>query len=207
MIKIREAILVEGRYDKNTLCQIVDTLILQTDGFAIFNNSNQRTMIRNIAEARGLVVMTDPDSAGFLIRNYIRSFVPAEYLRHAYVPDILGKERRKEHASKEGKLGVEGMSPEILLHALRTAGVSIEGELCESIAQPVSKTDFYRLGLAGRKNSELIRKHLIQHLSLPENMTANALLAYINTVMDRDTFFSLEQKLIEKEGLDELKNN
>ena len=128
MIKIKEAIVVEGRYDKNTLSQIVDAPILETSGFGIFKDKKQMDLLRKVAKVRGLIVFTDADGAGFVIRNHIKSAIPAQYLKHAYTPDIMGKERRKAKGGKEGKLGVEGMRPEIIVEALRKAGATIEGE-------------------------------------------------------------------------------
>ena len=128
MLKIREAIVVEGRYDKNTLSQIVDAPILETSGFGIFKDKQQMVLLRRIAEKRGLIVFTDSDGAGFVIRNHLKSALPAKYLKHAYIPDVPGKERRKSRPGREGKLGVEGMSPEIILDALKKAGATIEGE-------------------------------------------------------------------------------
>ena len=127
MVKIKEAILVEGRYDKNTLSQIVDAPILETGGFGIFKDKQQMSLLRKVAEIRGLIVFTDSDGAGFVIRNHVKSAIPGKFLKHAYIPDIYGKERRKDKAGKEGKLGVEGMKPEIILEALRRAGATIEG--------------------------------------------------------------------------------
>ena len=128
MIKIREAIVVEGRYDKNTLCQIVDAPILETAGFGIFKDKKQMALLRRAAQKRGLIVFTDPDGAGFVIRNHIKSAIPAQYLKHAYIPDVMGKERRKRAPGKEGKLGIEGMKPQVIIDALRSAGATIEGE-------------------------------------------------------------------------------
>ena len=130
MVKIKEAIVVEGRYDKNTLSQIVDAPILETDGFGIFRDKQKLALLRRAAQTRGLIVFTDSDGAGFVIRNHLKSAIPAKYLKHAYIPDIPGKERRKAAPGKEGKLGVEGMSPDIILQALRRAGATIEGEDC-----------------------------------------------------------------------------
>ena len=127
MIRIREAIIVEGRYDKNTLAQIVDAPILETSGFGIFHDRQRLALLRRLAETRGIIVLTDSDGAGFVIRNYLRGAIDPSQVKHAYIPDIAGKERRKRTASKEGKLGVEGMRPEVLLEALRRAGATIEG--------------------------------------------------------------------------------
>lgn len=182
MLRIREAIVVEGRYDKNTLSQLVDTLILETAGFGIFKNEEQMALLRRVAAKRGLIVFTDPDGAGFLVRNRLKSAIPNEQLKHAYVPDVFGKERRKARAGKEGKLGVEGMSPEVLLQALRRAGATVldENEAEQKTVQ-LSKADLMELGLAGGVGSELRRKALLRALELPEHMSANGLLQVINT--------------------------
>ena len=126
MFKIKEAIVVEGRYDKNTLSQIVDAPIFETSGFGIFKDKQQMALLRQVAEKRGLIVFTDADGAGFVIRNHIKSAIPAKFLKHAYTPDVFGKERRKAAPGKEGKLGVEGMKPEIIIEALRKAGATFE---------------------------------------------------------------------------------
>ncbi|MBR4972332.1 MAG: DUF4093 domain-containing protein, partial [Oscillospiraceae bacterium] len=145
MIKIKEAIVVEGRYDKNTLSQIVDAPILETSGFGIFKDKQQMALLRQVAEKRGLIVFTDADGAGFVIRNHIKSAIPGQYLKHAYTPDVLGKERRKAAPGKEGKLGVEGMKPQIILDALRKAGATIAGETNTTNHQ-ITKQDLMELG-------------------------------------------------------------
>ena len=185
MIKIREAIVVEGRYDKNTLSQIVDAPILETSGFGIFKDKKQMQLLRQVAEKRGLIVFTDSDGAGFVIRNHIKSAIPAQFLKHAYIPDIFGKERRKTAPSKEGKLGVEGMTRELILEALRRAGATIEGE---NVSQPqqITKQDLMELGLSGGKDSSAKRLALLKKLNLPEHMSANALLQALNLLYTLD---------------------
>ena len=148
MVKIREAIVVEGRYDKNTLSQVVDAPILETAGFGIFKDRQQMALLRRVAEKRGLIVFTDSDGAGFVIRNHIKSAIPGKYLKHAYIPDIPGKERRKSAPGREGKLGVEGMTPEVILAALRNAGATIEGEKTTPTGG-ITKQDLMALGLSG----------------------------------------------------------
>ena len=179
MVKIKEAILVEGRYDRNTLAQIVDAPILETAGFGIFRDKEQMRLLRRVAEKRGLIVFTDPDGAGFVIRNYVRSAIPGQYLKHAYVPDIMGKERRKRTGGKEGKLGVEGMKPEIILDALRRAGATIEGEEGAS-SKGITKQDLMELGLSGGPDSSVKRRDLMKKLGFPEHLSANALLQALN---------------------------
>ena len=179
MVKIKEAILVEGRYDKNTLSQIVDAPILETNGFGIFKDKQQMALLRRIAEARGLIVFTDSDGAGFVIRNHIKSAIPGKYLKHAYTPDIFGKERRKVAPGKEGKLGVEGMPREIILEALRKAGATIEGEECVS-SHRITKQDLMELGLSGGPDASAKRLALLKKLNLPERMSPNAMLQALN---------------------------
>ena len=179
MIRIKEAILVEGRYDKNTLSQIVDATILESAGFGIFKNKEQLSLLRRIAENRGLIVFTDSDGAGFVIRNHVKSAIPAQFLKHAYIPDIYGKERRKSAPGKEGKLGVEGMTPEVILDALRRAGATFEdGQVLTP--KHITKQDMMALGLSGGTNSAQMRQELIRKLDFPNHMSANALLAALN---------------------------
>ncbi len=190
MVKIREAIVVEGRYDKNTLAQIVDAPILETAGFGIFKDKKQLQLLRRVAEMRGLIVFTDSDGAGFVIRNYIRSAVPAKYLKHAYIPDIPGKERRKAAPGKEGKLGVEGMTPEIILDALRRAGATMDGQGSDA-KNSITRQDLMELGLSGGPNSAEKRLTLLKKLDLPEHMSSNAMLQALNLLLTLDELKAL----------------
>lgn len=183
MVKIKEAILVEGRYDKNTLSQIVDAPILETSGFGIFKDKKQMALLRQVAQKRGLIVFTDSDGAGFVIRNHVKSAIPGKYLKHAYIPDIPGKEKRKAAPGKEGKLGVEGMSREIILDVLRRAGATIEGEESASVHQ-ITKQDLMELGLSGGADASAKRLKLLKKLDLPEHMSPNAMLQALNLLMD-----------------------
>lgn len=192
-IKIKEAIVVEGRYDKIRLDSLIDGLIITTDGFGIFKDKEKMQMLRHLAETRGLLVITDSDSAGFVIRNHLKSCLPPQTVRHAYIPDIFGKERRKAEASKEGKLGVEGMSTEVLLASLRRAGIACESVEAFEADTPsdnakITRADFYHAGLSGGANSSEKRAALLQRLGLPSRMTANALLGVINDYMTRQEF-------------------
>ena len=193
MVKIREAIVVEGRYDKNTLSQVVDAPILETAGFGIFKDRQQMVLLRRVAEKRGLIVFTDSDGAGFVIRNHIKSAIPGKYLKHAYIPDIPGKERRKSAPGREGKLGVEGMTPEVILAALRNAGATIEGEETTSSGS-ITKQDLMALGLSGGSNAGEKRKALLKKLNLPEHMSANVMLQALNLLYTQE---ELEQMLNE----------
>ena len=187
MLKIREAIVVEGRYDKNTLSQIVDAPIFQTDGFAIRNNKCLIKLLRTVAMQRGLIVLTDSDGGGLLIRNFLKSAIEPQYLKHAYIPDVYGKERRKSAPGKEGKLGVEGMKPEVIMEALRRCGATLEGESLAASAG-ITKQDLVELGFSGGANSSLFRKQLLQKLDFPANMSANAMLQALNLLYTRDGF-------------------
>ena len=191
MIKIQEAIVVEGRYDKNTLSQIVDAPILETSGFGIMKDKQNLQLLRKVAESRGLIVFTDSDGAGFVIRNYIKSVIPSNFLKHAYIPDVFGKERRKSTPGKEGKLGVEGMQPEIIIQALRKAGATIEGETNIHSAGDITKQDLMELGLSGGQNSAAMRQKLLKKLDLPEYMSSNALLQALNLLMDLESLEKL----------------
>ena len=180
MIKIKQAIVVEGRYDKNTLSQIVDAPIIETNGFGIMKDKANLAFLRRVAENRGLIVFTDSDGAGFVIRNFLKSAIDPAYLLHAYIPDIYGKEKRKSAPGKEGKLGVEGMTRQVILDALRRCGASFEDEAASAFSGSITKQDLMELGLSGGKDSSLLRKKLLKKLDLPEHMSANALLQALN---------------------------
>ena len=186
MVKIREAIVVEGRYDKNTLSQIVDAPILETSGFGIMKDKAQLNLLRKAAATRGLIIFTDSDGAGFVIRNFLKGAIPAENLKHAYIPDVYGKERRKSTPGKEGKLGVEGMPPQVIIEALRKAGATIEGECATHTIGKITKHDLMELGLSGGKDSSEKRKKLLKRLQLPEHMSSNAMLQALNLLTDLD---------------------
>ena len=195
MLRIREAIVVEGRYDKNTLSQLVDGVILETNGFGIFKDWEKLALLRRIADRRGLVVLTDSDGAGFVIRNYLKGALPKDKVRHAYIPDLYGKERRKKHPGKEGKLGVEGMSPAVLEHALRQAGATILGEETGRAAPALTKADLYACGLSGGENSREKRKKLLAALGLPEHLSPNAMLPVLSALYSREDLLNTLQNL------------
>lgn len=181
MLKIKEAIVVEGRYDKNTLSQVVDTLILETNGFGLFKDPERMALLRKAAQKRGLIVLTDSDGAGFVIRNRIKSGIPQALVKHAYIPDVYGKERRKRKPGKEGKLGVEGMPPKVIEEVLRRAGATFLGEdTHQENSRPITKADLFTAGLTGGEGSAQRRLELLKRLELPEHMSANALLAVLN---------------------------
>ena len=192
MHSVREVIVVEVRYDKNALSQVVDAVIIETSGFGIFNDAEKRKLLQTMAEARGLIVLTDSDGAGFVIRNYIRGCVDPKLVKHAYIPDIYGKERRKSAPSREGKLGVEGMKPQVLLDALIRAGATFDDEENKKTAPRISKADMYARGLSGREGSAEKRARLIKQLGLPERLTADGLLDVLNATMSREEFLSIQ---------------
>lgn len=196
MKKIKEVIVVEGRYDKNTLSQTVDATIITLGGFGVFNDKEKLAFLRRLAEKQGIIVLTDSDGAGFVIRNYLKGALPKELVKQAYIPDIYGKERRKRKGGKEGKMGVEGMKPEILLEALHRAGATFLDEEPEnhSAREPITKADLFLLGLSGGEGSAAKRQALLRKLDLPEHLTANALLEALNLLYDKESLIeTLEQ--------------
>ena len=196
MIKIKQAITVEGKYDKIKLSGIIDAPIIQTDGFGIFKDKELQCLIRNLAEKRGILVLTDSDSAGFRIRSFIGSTVDTKNIVHAYIPDIFGKESRKTEPSKEGKLGVEGVSEDIIMKALANAGVLCE--TAEEPERPITKLDLYELGFTGGQDSAKKRAALLKFYSFPARLSANALVKVLNSITTYDLFLE-DVKEIEKE--------
>jgi ribonuclease M5 len=198
MVRIREVIVVEGRYDRNTLRQIVDAAVVETGGFSVFNDREKLALLRRLALERGLIVLTDSDGAGFVIRNYLRGSLPRDRVKQAYVPDVYGKERRKRRAGREGKLGVEGMRPEVLLAALRTAGATFEDEppAGAPAREPITKADLFAAGLSGGADSASRRRALERALELPEHLSANALLEVLNLLYTRESWI----KFVESDG-------
>ncbi|MGI5972640.1 MAG: toprim domain-containing protein [Oscillospiraceae bacterium] len=193
MLHIKEAIVVEGRYDKNTLSQLVDGIILETSGFGIFKDEQQLRLLRRIARERGLIVLTDSDGAGFVIRNFLKGAIDPALIKHAYVPDRYGKERRKRQPGKEGKLGVEGMPPQVLEQALRQAGATFLDDPGEGDhpRRQITKGDLFAAGLSGTPDSAARRKELLERLDLPEHLTANALLEALNVFYGYDALAEL----------------
>ena len=186
--RIEEVIVVEGRYDRNMLLQVVDATVVETGGFSVFNDREKLAFLRKLAQKRGLILLTDSDGAGFVIRNYLKGAIPTEQVKQAYIPDIPGKERRKRKAGKEGKLGVEGMTPEILLQALRRGGATFAGEAAPSAAVPITKADLLDRGLIGPGSTQK-RQQLLKNLELPEHLSPNALLETLNLLMSRKEFY------------------
>ncbi|MCI9331190.1 MAG: DUF4093 domain-containing protein [Oscillibacter sp.] len=195
MERIREVIVVEGRYDKNTISQVVDATVVTLGGFAVFNDKEKLAFLRRLAEKQGLIVLTDSDGAGFVLRNYLKGSLPKDKVKQAYIPDVKGKEHRKRKGGKEGKLGVEGMSPAVLLEALRRAGATFEsGAASKSREVPLSKADLFALGLSGGEGSAEKRRRLLKQLDLPEHLTANGLLEALNLLFSREELEALLAK-------------
>lgn len=191
-IKLTEAVIVEGKYDKIKLSNILDAFIIETNGFAIFKDKSKLSFIKKLAKERGIIILTDSDHAGFMIRNYILSGVPKEQIKNVYIPDIFGKEKRKDTPSKEGKLGVEGMTKEVILASLEKAGISSTSSVCDN---PITTVDFYDLGLTGGANSKAKRKAVCKALDLPEFLSTSSLIFCINNFMTKKDFFDLCQNL------------
>lgn len=190
MIKLKQAVIVEGKYDKIKLKSIIDAPIITTDGFGIFKNREKMALIKSLAQKRGIIIMTDSDSAGFMIRKKICGSVNSGRILNVYIPDIFGKERRKAHSSKEGKLGVEGVPKDVILTALKRAGVT-STESVKSGGE-ITKADLFELGLSGRPNSAQKRLALLKSLNLPENMTANSLLEVLNIFFTKEEFLNTQ---------------
>lgn len=197
MIKIKEAVIVEGKYDKIKLSGIIDTVIIETDGFAIFKDKEKQNLIRFLSEKRGIIIMTDSDSAGFKIRNFINGITKSENIKNVYIPDIYGKEKRKTESSKEGKLGVEGMNPEVIMTALEKAGI-LCSENDKKSGNEITHTDFFEDGVSGGENSSQIRKALAKELELPERISSSSLLKIINSYMTYDEYKEAIRKVQSK---------
>lgn len=194
MIKLDRAVIVEGKYDKIKLSDIIDALIIETDGFGIFSDKEKQKLIRFLAETKGIVIMTDSDSAGFKIRSFINGITDGENIKNVYIPDVYGKEKRKTEASKEGKLGVEGISEKLIIEALHKAGVDCEKTELKT-GRAITKTDFFLDGISGREQSSVVRKELAKSLGLPERISASSLLKIINSYMTYDDYKSAVSKI------------
>lgn len=193
MLHLDKTVIVEGKYDKIKLSNILDTEIITTDGFAIFKDKQKTDLIRRAAEKSGIIIMTDSDSAGFLIRGHLKSIIPNDKITNVYIPEILGKEKRKVEPSKEGLLGVEGVSEQVILDALLRAGITVDGKETAR-KEKITKTDFYDLGLVGISGSEQKRDALKQSLNLPKHLSTNGLLTAINALYSKEEFLEFLRK-------------
>lgn len=192
MLKVKEVIVVEGRYDKNTVSQAVDGTIIETSGYGIFSDTEKIALLKKLADKRGLIILTDSDSAGFLIRGHLKGLLGCSNVKHAYIPDIAGREKRKRAPSKEGKLGVEGMSRDIIVNSLIRAGATVEDENeIRAKGEPITKFDMYEVGLSGKDGSAERRAKLLKRLELPEHLSPNGLLDVLNVLYSRAEFFDL----------------
>ena len=196
MLKIKEAVIVEGRYDKIKLTSLIDAPIIETNGFRVFSDKEKQNLIRQIADARGILVLTDSDSAGFVIRNFLKGVVDKSKIKHCYIPQIAGKEKRKAQKGKEGLLGVEGVSDEVIINAVRKSGATIIGEKNITDSE-INKSDLFYLGLTGAENADKNRKKLLKYLNLPTYMTTNAMLTALNCLYS----FEELKGLIEEIGI------
>lgn len=197
MLHLEQAVIVEGKYDKIKLSSVIDAVIITTNGFSVIKDKEKLEIIRFFAKNKGIIILTDSDSAGFKIRNFLKGAISDGKITNVYIPDIFGKEKRKTAPSKEGKLGVEGIDTKILLEAFSKAGV-ISGEADEN-KDPVTKLDLYEAGLTGGTNSAEKRRELLKYLEMPELMTTNAMLEIINTMMSRSDFFDIICKISERQ--------
>lgn len=188
MLKIREAVVVEGKYDKIRLSNILDTLIVETNGFGIYKDNEKLSFIKKLADERGIIILTDSDHSGFQIRSYISSCISKDKIKHIYIPDVYGKERRKTHSSKEGKLGVEGINEKILLELFEKANISAQSITNQ---QPVTSYDLFKIGVMGVPDSKNNKKKLLKALDLPEHLSTNSLLSYVNSSMNKDEFLTI----------------
>ncbi|MBQ7219045.1 MAG: DUF4093 domain-containing protein [Ruminococcus sp.] len=186
-LELKEAVIVEGRYDKIKLSEIIASPVIDTGGFRVFKDKEKQALIREIAAKRGILIMTDVDSAGFVIRNFLRGIVPKDQIKHGYIPTVEGKESRKSEPSKEGKLGVEGIDRESLIRAIRQSGATVIGESVKHDSN-ITKADFYEYGLSGKDDSAIFRKRILNDLGLPEYLTANAMLAALNCLFTKEEF-------------------
>ncbi len=197
MIKIKEAVIVEGKYDKIKLSSIIDAPIITTDGFGIFKDKEKQKFIRNLAEKRGILILTDSDSAGLMIRSFLGGSIKKEYIKHAFIPELFGKEKRKAEASAEGLLGVEGVSKDVIIDALKRAGI-IADETNENSSAPITKTDLYEDGFFGKNNCTEKRKMLLSKTSLPSKLSTNALVQMLNVFMTKEEYKKLVKEIDEE---------
>lgn len=195
MIKLNEAVIVEGRYDKILLRGFIDAPIIETGGFRVFKDKEKQKLIRKLSETRGIIIMTDSDSAGFVIRNFLRGIVPAGKIKHCYIPQIRGKEKRKAEVSKEGYLGVEGLDEKTIIEALERSGVNICSKSAETEFEEITKADFYELGLSGKENSAKLREKLLKKLGMPTYLSANAFLAVLNCFYSKKDLLDILRKI------------
>ncbi|MBQ6153387.1 MAG: DUF4093 domain-containing protein [Ruminococcus sp.] len=187
-LRLKEAVIVEGRYDRIKLCELIASPVIETGGFRVFKDKEKQRLISRIAQKRGILILTDSDAAGFVIRNFLKGIIPLENIKNGYVPEIIGKEKRKPAPSKEGLLGVEGMELAVLREAIKKSGATILGEEPPENRTMISKSDLYDLGLSGRENSKILREELLSSLGLPKYLSTNALVDALNCLYTKEEF-------------------
>ncbi len=187
-LKLKETVIVEGKYDKIQLQTVISSPIITLNGFRIFKDKEAQSLIRNVAKTRGLLIMTDVDSAGFVLRNFMRSIADKSTIKHGYIPTVFGKEKRKDTSSKEGKIGVEGIDKQQLVNAILNSGATVVGKDTVVKTNEITKMHFYDFGLCGRENSSYLRKELLTYLSLPTYLSTNAMISAMNCLFDYDEF-------------------
>lgn len=192
MLKIKEAVIVEGRYDKIKLSSIIDAPIIETNGFRIFKDKEKQSLIKQLAEKRGILIITDSDSAGFVIRNFLKGIIPEKNIKQCYIPQLMGKEKRKAKPSKEGMLGVEGIDNEEIISAIKRSDATIEGETPHKKSE-ITKSDFFELGLTGRQNSKENRERVLKHFNMPLYLSTGAMLSALNVLVTKEEL----EKIIE----------
>lgn len=197
MLRLKEAVIVEGRYDKIKLKSLVDAPVIETNGFRVFSDKEKQNLIRKIADVRGILVLTDSDGAGFVIRNFLRGVVDKSKIKHCYIPQIEGKEKRKEQKGREGLLGVEGVSDEVIINAIKASGATIIGEE-EKITADITKADLFCLGLTGAENADKNRKKLLNHLNLPSYLSTNAMLTALNCLYSYEELKNLCEEILDE---------
>lgn len=195
ILKLKEAVIVEGRYDKIKLKSLVDAPIIETNGFRVFSDKEKQNLIRQIADVRGILVLTDSDGAGFVIRNFLRGVVDKSKIKHCYIPQIEGKEKRKSQKGKEGLLGVEGVSDEVIIKAIKASGATIIGEE-ENMSADITKSDLFCIGLTGTENADKNRKKLLKHLNMPSYLSTNAMLTALNCLYSLKELKSICEKIL-----------
>lgn len=197
MLRLKEAVIVEGRYDKIKLKSLVDAPVIETNGFRVFSDKEKQNLIRKIADVRGILVLTDSDGAGFVIRNFLKGVVDKSKIKHCYIPQIEGKEKRKAQKGREGLLGVEGVSDEVIINAIKASGATIIGEE-EKTSADITKADLFYLGLTGAENADKNRKKLLNHLNLPSYLSTNAMLTALNCLYSYEELKKLCEELLDK---------
>lgn len=201
MLKIKQAVIVEGKFDRMRLESVIDALIIEVGGFRIFNNREKQKFLRKLAYEKGILIITDSDASGFKIRSFLSGIIPNDKIFHAYIPDIYGKEKRKKHSSAEGKLGVEAMNTDIIIKAIEQSGIK-SSETDNTNTEKIGTAELYELGLSGRENSSEKRRLLLRSFGLPERLSSSSFVKVINTYIGGDNFRKKAAELFAAENTD-----